>query len=386
MISTGAKLWYAISGLALVAAGVYFVATSGEEYGAIILAFAGIAAAVLGTTSIVVRDGDVAAPPEGTAAVELPRPHALPAVWPALTAVGVAVAVIGFAAGNAFLYVGFALLGIVLVEWMVQAWAERASTDPAANQGLRNRIMFPLEIPALAVIGFAVVVLAFSRVLLALPKTGSSVVAILVAAFVLGIAAILANRPQLSSSLISGIVVLGMIALLGGGIVGAVAGEREFEHHGDDHDDHGEVVDPEAEADVVVSASSATGFDQDVVTIDADTDVLIAFLNLDDENVQHNLHIQGVFDDDEATTTPIIPGGVAAAVEVNAPAGEYSYICDVHPDAMQGTLVVQELTVDDEVEAEADDDLQPGQRADEPEGLRGQIREDPDTTVPIPIS
>ncbi|HUF32940.1 MAG TPA: cupredoxin domain-containing protein [Acidimicrobiales bacterium] len=337
MITTGAKLWYAIALLAFVAAGVYFVATSGEEYGAIVLAFAGVAAAVLGTTATVVRDGDVAAPAEGATVTEVPHPHALPALWPALSAVGVALTVIGFAAGNAFLYAGLALLGVVLVEWMVQAWAERASSDPGANQGLRNRIMFPLEIPALAVIGFAVVVLAFSRVLLALPQTGSSVVAILIAALVLSIAAILANRPQLSSSLISGIVVLGVIALLGGGIIGAVAGEREFHHYGDDH------ADVESDADVVISASSATGFDQEVVTLDADTDVTIVFENHDDETVQHNVHIQGLDD----AVTEIIPGGNAATVLINAPPGEHTFICDVHPTTMQGTLVAQEPAADD---------------------------------------
>jgi plastocyanin len=376
MITTGAKLWYAIAALALVASGVYFVATSGEEYGALVLLFAAIAAGVLGTMTVVVRDGDVDVPAEGATVTEAPRPQALPAAWPALAAVGVAVAVIGFAASNVLLYVGLGLLGIVLIEWMVQSWAERASGDPAANQGLRNRLMFPLEIPALAILGFGVIVLALSRVLLALPKTGSSVIAIVIAAVVLGIAAVLANRPQVSSSLLSIVVVIGVIGLLGGGIVGAVAGEREFEFHGDEHHD-----DEAAEGDVVISASSATAFDQGVVTIDADTDVTIVFENLDDPTVQHNLHIQGLEGDE--TATEIITGGSSASVTVNAAAGEYTYICDVHPTTMQGTLVAQDLTVDTDVDAERDDDLQPGDRADEPTSRGPVEQQDPDTTTPI---
>jgi plastocyanin len=369
MITTSAKFWGAVSLLALVAAGAYFVATGGEEYGTIILAFGGVAAALLGTVAVIVRDGDVPPPAEGAAVVEEPRPHALPAAWPALTAVGVALTVIGLAAGNALTFVGLGLLAIVLVEWMVQAWAERSTGDPAANQGLRNRIMFPLEIPVLAVIGFALVVLPLSRVLLAVTAEAAAILAILVAALILAIAALMATRPQISSSMMSSVVVVGVVLLLGGGIAGAVAGEREFEHHGDEHHEEEEP----AEGDVVISASSATAFDDEIVTIDADTDVTIVFEN-NDEGVQHNLHVQGVFDDDEASTTEIITGVASTTLEINAPPGEYNFICDVHPTNMQGTLVAQELTVDEEVDVERDEDLRPGERAPEPEGIQ---EEDP---------
>nr|MDP9019859.1 hypothetical protein [Actinomycetota bacterium] len=171
-----------------------------------------------------------------------------PAAWPALGALGAGVVVVGLAAGGALLYVGLAILVVTLLEWMVQGWAERATGDPDANLSLRNRVMYPIEIPALAAIGIGLVVLAFSRVLLALPKAGSTVVAIVVAGLILGVAVLLASRPRLSSSVLTGVVVAGAIALVAGGIVGAVAGEREIEEHGAEEAEegvpHGEAGEP----------------------------------------------------------------------------------------------------------------------------------------------
>jgi lysylphosphatidylglycerol synthetase-like protein (DUF2156 family) len=139
--------------------------------------------------------------------------------------------VVGLAAGGALLYVGFGIVAIATVEWMVQGWAERATPDPAENAALRNRIMYPIEIPVLGLIIVGVVLVAFSRVLLALPKTGSTVVAIAVAASILLVAALVATRPRVSSAVLTGVLVLAAVALLAGGIVGAVAGERDIEEH-----------------------------------------------------------------------------------------------------------------------------------------------------------
>lgn len=235
MIPTGAKFWYALCGLALAAAAVYFVAAGGEKYGTFVLVFAGIAAAVLGITATVLYDGDVL-PAEGETVREAPRVEALPAVWPVLGAVAVVVALVGLAAGNALLWIGVAIGVVTLVEWMVQSWAERSTPDPLANLDLRNRIMFPIEIPALAVIGVALVVLTVSRMLLALPRLGAVAFAIAIAVVFLGVAALLATRPRVGSSVLSGALALGVVLLVVGGIVGGVVGEREFEHHGDDHD------------------------------------------------------------------------------------------------------------------------------------------------------
>jgi hypothetical protein len=234
MVNTGSRFWFGVVALGVIGALAYLLASGGEPYGTLVLAFTAVAGLILGVTSITLRDGDVALAADGapsTAAERRPVATRFAAAWPATAALGAAVCAVGLATGGALLYVGFAILGITLVEWMVQSWAERSTADATVNQRLRNRIMYPVEIPALSLIGIAVAVLAFSRILLALPKAGSTVVAIVVASVILGVGVLLSSRPRVSSSLLAVLVVLGAVGLLGGGIVAAVAGEREFEEH-----------------------------------------------------------------------------------------------------------------------------------------------------------
>lgn len=233
MVTTGGKLWIGITGFAVVAAVVYGAASGGEWLGTFVLASFAVGAAVIAYAAISARDGDVD-PGDTTAAVAVRR--ALPAPWPALTAVALGFAVVGLATNSALWWAGLVLAAVVVAEWMVQSWAERATGDHEYNRALRNRIMYPFEFPvvAAAVVGF--VVIGFSRVLLALPKTGSWVLAAIVAVVVLAIAFLITSRPRLSSSVLTGVLALGAVAVLTGGIVGAVVGEREFHPHEEAHD------------------------------------------------------------------------------------------------------------------------------------------------------
>ena len=63
---------------------------------------------------------------------------------------------------------------------------------------------------------------------------------------VLLVAVVVAARPRVSSSVLTAVLVLGAVALLGGGIVGAVAGEREIEEH--EAEEHSDAVEPETRA------------------------------------------------------------------------------------------------------------------------------------------
>ncbi len=235
MFIAGSRFWFAVTVLAVVSAVAYSVGSGAERYGTLVLLSAAVASMIPGVASVVLRDGEVAmAAADGELGQQRPAANRFAAAWPALAAVGAGVTVVGLAAGGALLYVGLGFLGVVLVEWMVQSWAERSTGDPVVNRRLRNRVMFPIEIPATAAIGVVIFLLSFSRVLLALPKLGSTVFAIVVATLILGVGALIASRPRVSSSLLSVIVVVAVLGLLGGGIVGAVAGERKIEAHGDE--------------------------------------------------------------------------------------------------------------------------------------------------------
>ena len=239
MITTGAKLWFAIAAAAIAGMVAYFVATGrGEDGGTFVLGAIAAACVVLGVASLVSRDGDVTVDPD--AAVEEVRIRSsLPAFWPALGAVGAGVAIIGLAAGGLLLYVGLGIIAAVVGEWMVQSWAERSTSDPAYNQALRNRLMFPFEVPVLGIAGLALVMITFSRVLLSVSKVGSTVVAIVVATIILGVGSVVATRPKISAGALSWVVAVGAVALLAAGVIGGIAGERNIEGHEAGGEDEG---------------------------------------------------------------------------------------------------------------------------------------------------
>ncbi len=84
--------------------------------------------------------------------------------------------------------------------------------------------------------------------------------------------------------------------------------------------------------DVVLTADNIA-WDTDELEAPADTDYTIVIDNKD-EGVQHNLNIK-----DTEFKTEIETGVSAQVLQINLPAGEYEYICDLHPN-MAGTLTV----------------------------------------------
>jgi plastocyanin len=75
-------------------------------------------------------------------------------------------------------------------------------------------------------------------------------------------------------------------------------------------------------------------FDQTELTAPADQEVTLELIN--DGNSLHNWAIP-----DEDIATDLIGGGETATVTFTLPAGDYGYLCEVHPETMTGTLIVQ---------------------------------------------
>ena len=355
MIPTGSKLWFGVAGFALVATVAYFLASNGEEYGSMVLLSLVVAAFTIGLLLSFIGDGD-----ESTSGAGDPGPapaqgtgHQLAAAWPVLAAVGIGLAVVGLASGGLLLYLGLLLVVAAGIEWMVQAWAERATADPEHNRSMRNRLMYPFEIPVLAAAVIAVVIVAFSRVLLAVSRVGSTVVAIVVAAAILGAAFLITSRPRLSSSLLTVVVGLGVVGLLGGGIVGAVAGEREFEVH--EAEAHGEGEGGEGEedgAEALISASNTSNYDEDLINVPAAVPVTFTFENRQG-GVQHNVHIT---EPEDLVQSDVVTGPDSITFEATfEEPGEYTFVCDVHPE-MEGTIEAVEQASEEDAPEEAPDE------------------------------
>jgi len=151
--------------------------------------------------------------------------------WPIVSAFSLLVLVVGFVVGTSMVLIGATLLTITIIEWTVKAWSERATGDPATNREIRNRFMYPLEIPVAGFLCVATIFLGVSRVFLAVDKSAATAIGAVISVLVFAAAIAIATRPQMARGVLTAIVVLFGLAVLGGGIASAVIGERDFEEH-----------------------------------------------------------------------------------------------------------------------------------------------------------
>ncbi|MFP5578526.1 MAG: hypothetical protein ACLGIZ_09855 [Acidimicrobiia bacterium] len=257
MITTGSKFFYGLAALLALAAVVYGYASGGGGVGPISVGYKGgvgdhlgyglllgaaVASLFAGFAITAFRDAD----PEPTAAllgtdVVPDAPVATgTSFWPVVAAFGVVLTVVGVVLNNVFFVAGLIALGAVAVEWTMQAWADRATGDPAVNREIRNRVMLPIEVPLAGALAIAIVVVGYSRVFLAVSKLGAVWIALAIAATIFFIGTILSLRPRIRTDLVAGILAAAAVVTIGLGIFGAVAGERDFEHHGDEHAEEAE--------------------------------------------------------------------------------------------------------------------------------------------------
>src|SRR5438445_5437015 len=183
MFTTGSKYYFGLAAASIVAALTYAYGSNGgflgvvtlglyggagEHVGFVILLFAAAATLFLGGVVIATRDADadqVAVYAGLDAAPEVP-PAQGANYWPAVGALGAAIALVGLVANTQLFLLGLVLGVITLFEWMVRAWSERSTGDPATNRKIRNRLMYPIEFPAFGAIGVFFLVLSVSRILL----------------------------------------------------------------------------------------------------------------------------------------------------------------------------------------------------------------------------
>ncbi len=257
MFTWGSRNLFGVALLAYVGAIVYGLSTGGHLIGTLSLGYkfgvgdhvgytmlmgAMFVALLLGIVSVATREGNSEDMSEliGVDHALAVRPPSRPAFWGPLAGFGLACVALGVATSQAFLYLGLVILAVTVLEWTVLAWSDRATGDAEVNSVIRSRFLSPFEVPILALLGIAVVVLGLSRVLLTVSKTGSVVAVAIAALFVFG-SAIFIAKSRAPRSIISSIVAFGAVAVLAGGIIAAAIGERDF-HHGEegDHAEEGE--------------------------------------------------------------------------------------------------------------------------------------------------
>ena len=231
MFPAGSRLLIAATVLTALAATIYGV-TNGGSLGTTGLITAAAGLAVLAAINLYTRDADVSAMDSAalTDSAAAHRPP-WPSLWPAVGALGALLVVVGLVTYPIVFVLGVVALLAATVEWMLQAWSERASGDETYNSEVRQRFAHPAEFPVLAAIGFGVIVYSFSRIMLALSKDGGPAAFASIAAFVLGTGFLVAFRRNLDSKVVGGVAAVAVLALVAGGVAAAISGEREIDPH-----------------------------------------------------------------------------------------------------------------------------------------------------------
>lgn len=257
MFTTGFKFFFGLFAAFCAAALVYGYTTGGNHIGPISLGWKGavgdhigygvlvaLAGVSLAISLVLVsfRDADAAAQArlQNMAEVLTDQPVAA-SFWPVVASFGVGAAAVGLVLHPMVFVLGLALVFLSLVEWTMDAWADRATGDAAVNRELRNRIMAPIEIPVVGALAVGVVVLAASRILLSVSQLGAVAVAAVAAALILIGAMVYTSRPGLGRRLVRVLGPVAALLLVAGGVLAAVAGERDFGHEEvDTHEEPGE--------------------------------------------------------------------------------------------------------------------------------------------------
>jgi plastocyanin len=330
LLTLPSKLLFALVGLATAAAVGYGLVV-GERSGILLLAGTATAAAVLGFAFLGVRDTapfvPADAPPPDPRA-NTPGAPARSSAWPLLAALDVGLIAVGAAVDDSLVYAGVVLGIASALGWFGRAWSEHPSWTPRVRERVDYRFLVPLGLP-LAMIGLTVVIaISFSRVLLAVSKDASVVIALVVAVAILAGMWLIAVRPGVRSSALVVLAGLAGISTVGAGIAGAAQGERHFEKHG--HEKH--------EVEIV---AQDVAFEEDEVVVPAETPIEIVFTNHDE--VFHNV---AVYEGEGPEAVPIFNGeGFVGedtrSYELETPEpGTYTFICDFHPN-MKGEFVVE---------------------------------------------
>lgn len=208
------------------------------------------------------------------------------------------------------------------------------------NQDFRERAFVPLMLPLAVLVGFGIFAFSISRVLLAVSHIAAVFVALLVAAYVLVVAFMVAARPRLPARALGVGLVIGMVGVAAAGAIGAAAGIRPVEHEGEGGEaaaENGEEAASEFSEGALVFVAEDIEYSEAPTTAEAGE----ATIAIDNQGgVPHDVTFEELGDE----TVVEAAGGETAEDTVSLDPGPYTYYCSVggHREAgMEGTLEVQ---------------------------------------------
>lgn len=223
MFTTSSKFYVALTVLAGVSFGVYMVLIGPSAIGATALVGLVSVGVLFTWLSLHTRDADTDDEFASGAAADVPSRS----MWPLVGAAGALLTLVGSITTPLYFILGLVVLAATLVEWVVQAWADRASSDPSYNAAVRKKILHPIEFPVLAAVGLGVIILSFAEIMLAIERSAGAVMFIVISSWVLAVGVVIAVRPNLRRGIVTVIAVIGSVAVVAGGLLGNASGMRE---------------------------------------------------------------------------------------------------------------------------------------------------------------
>jgi predicted ribosomally synthesized peptide with SipW-like signal peptide len=213
-----------------------------------------------------------------------------------------------------------------------------------------DRLALALFVPT-GVLAFALIAIyGLSRIYLALPTAGASIMAIIVAIGILGLSFYFASSPRIPRWQWLAVAVIGVGSLGIGGTVAALYDEEHKEVHAGptvEPPDNGGNQTPVAPGAPVIDMDD-NFFVQTELTIPSGVETVIQLQNLGTAIHNVNVAVGGSFSEgtckagDPGCSDPAsIRGGRAGTLTLNLAAGTYDYRCDFHIDEMKGVLTVQ---------------------------------------------
>ena len=212
----------------------------------------------------------------------------------------------------------------------------------ALTEEVRFRVPLPVVIPLVSLLVIAATAFGMSQILLSVPKEVAVIVALAIAANVLIVCTVIANRPEAARRTWPELVIVATYPVLIGIVltqIGLGDGHSAGEHaSATEAGAHGG---GEAAAGTTSSIGAASvAFETDTIELAAGEETSLEFVN--DDTVEHNVAIYETEDaEQDLFVGEVIPGGQSTTYSIPPlEKGEYYFQCDVHPN-MNGTVTVK---------------------------------------------
>ena len=227
MFNLGSRAFFAIAAL-MGAVGLVFQFGSADRLATTLLLLGAVVSVFIGLTAVAaIGPGDRASALVG---IQSPLAGRAPqgSLAPMLLAGGAAVAGIGMVLGPVAYTVGAVVALMGAIAWFITAWREHPVYVATSTPRMSDRFAAPIGMPVLVLLLVGFIVVCVSRILLAVSKEASVVVAGVAAVVILIGGVAMAAKPKLDQRLLGVLAALSVVALVVVGLVGQAKGERKF--------------------------------------------------------------------------------------------------------------------------------------------------------------